>query len=134
MEIAYKPSFEKKLLKMPKHVQETVFEIIEDLEKAKSLGELKRVEKIAGFKDFYAMRLELQEIDQKRLFELLEELERLTKELEYNKGFLKSVLVKLSNEKFVANAKSEIIAIERKKESDALSKIKTIEEQLAALN
>ena len=38
--------------------------------------------------------------------------------------------VKLSNEKFVANAKPEVIAIERKKESDALSKIASIEEQL----
>lgn len=62
-----------------------------------------------------------------------EEMERLTKDLEYNKGFLKSVQVKLSNEKFVSNAKAEIIAAERKKESDALSKIKAIEEQLAAL-
>jgi len=62
-----------------------------------------------------------------------EEKERLGKELEYNKGFLKSVQVKLSNERFVANAKAEIIGVERKKESDALSKIKTIEEQLAAL-
>jgi valyl-tRNA synthetase len=58
---------------------------------------------------------------------------RLLKELDYNKGFLKSVQVKLSNEKFVANAKPEILANERKKESDALSKIKSIEEQLAAL-
>jgi valyl-tRNA synthetase len=63
-----------------------------------------------------------------------EEVERLTKELEYNKGFLKSVQIKLSNEKFVANAKPEVIEIERKKESDALSKIKTLEEQLAVLN
>ena len=62
-----------------------------------------------------------------------EEKERLSKELEYNQGFLKSVLVKLSNEKFVANAKPEVIAAERKKESDALSKIKAIEEQLAVL-
>ena len=62
-----------------------------------------------------------------------DEIERLTKELEYNKGFLKSVQIKLSNEKFVANAKPEIIASERKKESDALSKIKTLEEQLAVL-
>jgi valyl-tRNA synthetase len=62
-----------------------------------------------------------------------EEKERLKKELEYNQGFLKSVQIKLSNEKFVANAKPEIIAVERKKESDALSKIKSIEEQLAAL-
>ncbi len=63
-----------------------------------------------------------------------EEVERLTKELEYNKGFLKSVQIKLSNEKFVANAKPEVIEVERKKESDALSKIKTIEEQLTVLN
>ena len=62
-----------------------------------------------------------------------EERARLSKDLEYNKGFLKSVQVKLSNEKFVANAKPEIIAAERKKESDALQKIKAIEEQLAAL-
>ncbi len=63
-----------------------------------------------------------------------DEINRLTKELEYNKGFLKSVQTKLSNEKFVANAKPEVIAIERKKESDALSKIKTLEEQLSVLN
>ncbi len=62
-----------------------------------------------------------------------EEKERLTKELEYNKGFLKSVQVKLSNERFVANAKPEIIEVERKKESDALNKIKSIEEQLDSL-
>jgi valyl-tRNA synthetase len=62
-----------------------------------------------------------------------EEKERLIKELEYHKGFLKSVSVKLSNEKFVANAKPEVIAIERKKESDALSKIATIEEQLKTI-
>ena len=63
-----------------------------------------------------------------------DEIERLTKELDYNKGFLKSVQVKLSNEKFVANAKPEVIESERKKESDALSKIKTLEEQLSVLN
>ncbi len=63
-----------------------------------------------------------------------EEKERLVKELEYNKGFLKSVSVKLSNEKFVANAKPEVLAIERKKESDALSKIASLEEQLMSLS
>jgi valyl-tRNA synthetase len=62
-----------------------------------------------------------------------EEKERLVKELDYNKGFLKSVQIKLSNERFVANAKPEIIEVERKKESDALNKIKSIEEQLASL-
>jgi valyl-tRNA synthetase len=39
----------------------------------------------------------------------------------------------LSNEKFVANAKPEIIANERKKEADALAKIATIEQSLASL-
>ncbi|MBA2610449.1 MAG: valine--tRNA ligase [Bacteroidetes bacterium] len=62
-----------------------------------------------------------------------EEKERLAKELEYNKGFLRSVQIKLSNERFVANAKPEIIEVERKKESDTLNKIKSIKEQLASL-
>ncbi|HQQ95036.1 MAG TPA: valine--tRNA ligase [Bacteroidia bacterium] len=62
-----------------------------------------------------------------------EERKRLMKDLEYNRGFLRSVQAKLTNDRFVSNAKPEIIAIERKKESDALSKIKTLEEQLAAL-
>lgn len=62
-----------------------------------------------------------------------EEKVRLTKELEYNKGFLKSVQIKLSNEKFVANAKPELIELERKKQADAEAKIKAIEQQLTAL-
>ncbi len=61
------------------------------------------------------------------------EKERINKELDYNKGFLKSVQVKLSNERFVTNAKPEILENERKKESDALNKIKALEEQLKAL-
>jgi valyl-tRNA synthetase len=62
-----------------------------------------------------------------------EEKERLQKELDYQIGFLKSVQIKLSNEKFVANAKAEIIASERKKESDAVTKIKALEEQLKSV-
>ena len=58
------------------------------------------------------------------------ERESLLKDLEYNKGFLKSVESKLANEKFVANAKPELIENEKKKQADALSKIKAIEEQM----
>lgn len=61
------------------------------------------------------------------------EKERLAKDLDYNKGFLKSVQAKLANEKFVANAKPEMVANERKKQADAEAKIKAIEEQLAGL-
>jgi valyl-tRNA synthetase len=56
-----------------------------------------------------------------------------TEELNYLKGFLESVNKKLSNEKFVANAKPEVIANERKKLDDAQTKIKLIEDQLASL-
>ena len=66
--------------------------------------------------------------------DMVAERERLTKDLDYNKGFLKSVQIKLSNENFVAKAKPELIANERKKETDALAKIKAIEEQIAGLN
>ena len=58
------------------------------------------------------------------------EKERLVKELEYNKGFLKSVQAKLANERFVANAKPEVLENEKKKQADAEAKIKAIEEQL----
>jgi len=61
------------------------------------------------------------------------ELKKLNEELVYLHGFLKSVSAKLSNEKFVANAKPEIVENERKKQADAESKIKTIEENIAAL-
>lgn len=61
------------------------------------------------------------------------ERERLSKELEYNKGFLQSVAKKLANERFVQNAKPEVIALERQKQQDAETKIKAIEEQLQSL-
>jgi valyl-tRNA synthetase len=62
-----------------------------------------------------------------------EEKTRLAKELEYNKGFLKSVQAKLANERFVQNAKAEILENERKKLADAEAKIKSIEAQLNTL-
>ncbi len=61
------------------------------------------------------------------------EIAKLTEELNYTQGFLKSVQIKLSNEKFVTNAKPEIIENERKKEADALAKIATIEQSIAGL-
>jgi valyl-tRNA synthetase len=62
-----------------------------------------------------------------------EEIKKLTDELEYNKGFLVSVMKKLSNEKFVSGAPEKVVEIERKKQADAESKIKSLEESIAAL-
>ncbi|RZK43005.1 MAG: valine--tRNA ligase [Pedobacter sp.] len=61
------------------------------------------------------------------------EKERLEKELAYLQGFLKSVDAKLNNERFVQNAKAEIIANERNKKADAEAKIKIITESLSSL-
>ncbi|HEY0176903.1 MAG TPA: class I tRNA ligase family protein, partial [Pedobacter sp.] len=61
------------------------------------------------------------------------EKERLNADLVYLQGFLKSVDAKLGNERFVQNAKPEIIQNERNKKADAESKIKIIEESLGAL-
>ena len=62
-----------------------------------------------------------------------EELKKLQAELDYAIGFLKSVEKKLSNERFVANAPEAVVTAERKKQADAQSKIKTLEESIAAL-
>lgn len=61
------------------------------------------------------------------------QIEQLKKDLDYLKGFLVSVDKKLGNEKFVNNAKPEVVEIERKKKADAEAKIKSIEESLASL-
>jgi valyl-tRNA synthetase len=60
--------------------------------------------------------------------------EQLLKDLEYQKGFLTSVEKKLSNERFVQNAKPEVVELERRKKEDAEQKIKALEESLATLS
>jgi valyl-tRNA synthetase len=62
-----------------------------------------------------------------------EELKKLQEELKYTEGFLQSVLKKLSNEKFVAGAPEEVVTNERKKQSDAETKIAMLKEQIAGL-
>jgi valyl-tRNA synthetase len=61
------------------------------------------------------------------------EIARLSEELKYTEGFLQSVIRKLSNERFVANAKPEVVDIERHKQADAEAKMNVIKEQIAHL-
>ncbi|WPO82037.1 valine--tRNA ligase [Chryseobacterium sp. JJR-5R] len=65
--------------------------------------------------------------------DLEEEKIKTEEELKYLKGFLVSVDKKLSNEKFVANAKPEIVEVERRKQKDAQDKIAILEEKLKSL-
>ncbi|NBW27415.1 MAG: valine--tRNA ligase [Flavobacteriaceae bacterium] len=62
-----------------------------------------------------------------------EEISKLTEELKYIQGFLKSVQAKLSNDKFVNGAPEKVLANEKQKEADALAKIATIKQSLASL-
>ncbi|WP_026474675.1 valine--tRNA ligase [Alkaliflexus imshenetskii] len=63
-----------------------------------------------------------------------EELEKLQKELAYTEGFLAGVMKKLSNERFVASAPEQVVALEQQKRADAEAKISAIKESIARLN
>lgn len=62
------------------------------------------------------------------------EIEKVKTDLDYQKGFLNSVMKKLSNERFVSGAPAAVVDGERKKQADAEAKIKALEERLAALS
>ena len=57
------------------------------------------------------------------------ELSKISEELVYYRGFLDTVMKKLDNERFVQNAPANVLEMERKKKSDAESKIKSLEER-----
>ncbi|MET0573905.1 MAG: valine--tRNA ligase [Pedobacter agri] len=80
---------------------------------------------MAGKDEFFIPLTENIDVDAERI--------RLNADLVYLQGFLKSVDAKLSNERFVQNAKPEIIANERNKKADAEAKIRIIEESLTML-
>ncbi len=63
-----------------------------------------------------------------------EEIKKITEELNYTRGFLKSVQKKLANERFVNNAPEQVVATEKKKADDAEAKIETLEKSLASLS
>ena len=65
--------------------------------------------------------------------DVAEEIQKMEAEIDYLEGFLRSVMKKLGNEKFVANAKPEVVAVERKKRADAESKLALLRENAAKL-
>ena len=62
-----------------------------------------------------------------------EEIEKLKGEIAHQEGFLAKVNKKLSNERFVANAPEKVVAMEKKKQSDAEARLKVLRESLAEL-
>ena len=65
--------------------------------------------------------------------DLEQERENLQKELDYTLGFLKAVSKKLENEKFVNSAPEAVVAREKKKMEDAMSKVKALEDNIKKL-
>ena len=57
------------------------------------------------------------------------ELAKIREDLDYNIGFLTSIMKKLENERFVQNAPVKVLELERKKKSDTEMKIKSLEER-----
>jgi valyl-tRNA synthetase len=61
------------------------------------------------------------------------ETQALKAEIEYTQGFLKSVESKLNNEKFMGSAPEKVVAMERKKQADAIAKLNTLNQSLDKL-
>jgi len=59
---------------------------------------------------------------------------KIQKEMDYIEGFLKSILGKLSNERFVSSAPEQVVAMERKKQSDALAKLEILKSKMSDLS
>ena len=62
-----------------------------------------------------------------------DELKKLEADLQHQQGFLRGVMAKLNNERFVQNAKPEVVELERKKKADAEARIATLTDAIAAL-
>jgi len=101
------------------------------------LGHLERIEQVeektAGAVTFLVGTTEYA-LPLAAFVDVEEEKKRLEAEIAYVEGFLVSVMNKLNNERFVANAKPQVVEAERKKKEDAESKLRILRESLDALN
>jgi valyl-tRNA synthetase len=86
-------------------------------------------EKLANASGFLVGTLEFY-IPMEGKIDVAKERETILKDIEYQRGFIVVLDKKLLNEKFVASAKPEVVALERKKKADAEAKIKSLEESL----
>lgn len=108
-------------------------EFFEVIKKMGNISEIKKINKTLensasfriGFNEFF--------IPLEGHIHIEVEKNKLKEELDYTEGFLNKVRKKLSNERFLKNAPEQIVAVERKKEADALKKIVMIKKRLENL-
>ena len=103
------------------------------LKMANLLGIEKAVDKAAGAISFLVKTTEFAVPLGSSNINVAEELAKLKEELKYQQGFLESILEKLNNDSFVSKAPQKVIEMERKKQADTESKIKTLLESVIAL-
>ncbi|MDX9906039.1 MAG: valine--tRNA ligase [Bacteroidales bacterium] len=116
------------------HGQEpdTYFDCV--VKKMSGLADLEYVEeKVPGALTFIVGSTEFYIPVEEEKIDIPAEIARLETDLEYARGFLATVMIKLSNEKFVNSAPEKVVEMERKKQADAESKIRVIEAQLLNL-
>ncbi len=89
-------------------------------------------EKTAGSASFIVGTTEYS-VPLDKFIKVEDEIKKLEADLQHQEGFLRGVMAKLSNERFVANAKPEVVELERKKKADAEARIATIQEAIVAL-
>ncbi|MFA8299703.1 MAG: valine--tRNA ligase [Hyphomicrobiales bacterium] len=89
-------------------------------------------EKVAGANAFLVKSAEYF-VPMSENIDVEEELKKLEEEVKYTEGFLKSVVKKLSNERFVNNAPAQVVENEKKKQADAEAKLAILKDQIAAL-
>jgi valyl-tRNA synthetase len=98
-----------------------------------NLSEVKRQsDKIDGAHCFIVKGIEYY-IPFGELIDVEGERAKILEEIKYTQGFLSAVQGKLSNQRFVAGAPEQVVAVERKKEADALQKLMLLESRLDAL-
>ena len=128
--IAFKDAIELSVLNNEKLTPE--FDVV--IKKLCNISELSYVnEALEGAQSFRVKSNEYF-IPLKGAINIEEELVKLNEELTYTEGFLKSVMKKLSNERFVAGAPEQVVANERKKQADAEAKIATLKSSIAAIS
>jgi valyl-tRNA synthetase len=89
--------------------------------------------KVVGAASFITRTVEYY-IPLEKMHDVEGELAKISEELDYTRGFLMSVLKKLENKSFVQNAPAKVLEMERKKKTDAETKIKSLEERMDELN
>lgn len=101
--------------------------------KMANLSKLELVDEKAGGAVSFMVGITEYAVPLGSLVDIEGERKKLNEELAYQQGFLISIQKKLDNEKFVANAKPEVVAMERKKLADAESKIESLKETILGL-